>query len=131
MEDIKEESKDWFLKILRQYNEPLFLILLGIVSIVLLVFAFNSYGKNYVTKLINGFVEQQVKLIDKNYIEQLKTRDDQIQNLQTRISVSEKKYVDINKRVNDVEIKIKGNKPPATSVELRTRFNDLGFKPVN
>ena len=131
MEEIKEESKKWFLKILSRYKKPLFLILLGIVSIVLLVFAFNSYGKNYVTKLINGFVEQQVKLIDKNYIEQLKTRDDQIQNLQTRISVSEKKYVDINKRVNDVEIKIKGNKPPATSVELRTRFNDLGFKPVN
>lgn len=131
MEEIKEESKKWFLKILSRYKKPLFLILLGIVSIILLVFAFKSYGKDYVTEIINGFVKQQIELINKNYEEQLKTRDDQIQNLQTRISVSERKYVDIKKRVDDVEIKIKGNKPPVTSDELRTRFNGLGFKPVN
>ncbi len=130
-DNIKIESKILVLSILNQYKKPLFLILLGIVSVVLLVYAFNSYGKDYVTEIINNLVKSQMETIDQNYNAQLKIRDDQLQNLQRRLSVSEKISADIKKRVNDVEIKIKERKAPVTSSELRDRSNQLGFKPVN
>jgi exopolysaccharide biosynthesis protein len=129
--NVKAESKSWFLSILNQYKKPLFLILLGIVSVVLLVYAFNSYGKDYVTEIINNLVKSQMETIDQNYNNQLKIRDDQLQNLQRRLSASEKISADIKKRVNDVEIKIKERKAPVTSSELRDRSSALGFKPVN
>ena len=129
--NVKAESKSWVLRILNQYKKPLFLILLGIVSVVLLVYAFNSYGKDYVTEIINNLVKSQMETIDQNYNNQLKIRDDQLQNLQRRLSASEKISADIKKRVNDVEIKIKERKAPVTSSELRDRSSALGFKPVN
>ena len=131
MESDTTKKKSWFLSILNQYKKPLFLILLGIVSVVLLVYAFNSYGKDYVTEIINNLVKSQMETIDQNYQTQLKIRDDQLQNLQRRLSASEKISADIKKRVNDVEIKIKERKAPVTSSELRDRSNALGFKPVN
>lgn len=131
MESDTTKKKSWFLSILNQYKKPLFLILLGIVSIVLLVYAFNSCGKDYVTEIINNLVKSQMETIDQNYNTQLKIRDDQLQNLQRRLSASEKISADIKKRVNDVEIKIQERKAPVTSSELRDRSNALGFKPVN
>lgn len=123
--------KSWFLSILKQYKRPLFLILLGIISVVLLVYVFNSIGKNYITEIINNLIKSQTEVIDQNYKAQLKIRDNQLQNLQRRLSASEKISADIKKRVNDVEIKIKERKAPATSDELRNRSSALGFKPVN
>ena len=129
--EIKEESKDWFLRILGKYKKPIFLILLGVVSVVLLVMAFNSYGKDYVTEIINNLVKSQMETIDQNYETQMKNLEDQNKNIQKRLSASEKISADIKKRVNDVEIKIRERKAPVTSSELRDRSNALGFKPVN
>jgi len=127
----KAESKSWVLGILKQYKNLLFLILLGIISVGLLVYAFNSSGKDYVTEIINNLVKSQMETIDQNYNAQLKIRDDQLQNLQRRLSASEKISADMKKRVNDVEIKIKERKAPVTSSDLRDRSNALGFKPIN
>jgi hypothetical protein len=68
IDNVKAESKSWVLRILNQYKKPLFLILLGIVSVVLLVYAFNSYGKDYVTEIINNLVKSQMKTIDQNFL---------------------------------------------------------------
>lgn len=129
--NLKTESKNWFLSILKQYKKPILLILLAIVSVILLVISFNSYGKDYVTEIINNLVKSQMEAIDQNYNNQMQIRDDQLQNLQKRLSASEKISADIKKRVNDVEIKIKERKAPVTSSELRDRSTQLGFKPVN
>ena len=126
IDKIKEQS----LSILSQYKKPLFIISLGVVSIILLVIAFNSYGKDYVVEIINNFVKEQMEIIDSNYAEQLKTRDNQIQNLQKRLTDSEKTYTDLKKRVGDVEINISNRKVPTTPTELRDRFDKLSYKPV-
>jgi predicted PurR-regulated permease PerM len=130
-EEIKEKSKTWISNIISQYKKPLFLIVLGVVSIILLVIAFNSYGKDYVVKIINNLVENQTQTIQDNFNAEIKTRDNQLQNLQKRLSASEKTTADIKKRLGDVEIDIKNRKAPATSAELRDRSNKLGYKPVN
>jgi len=119
------------LNIINQYKKPLFLIGVGIISIVLLVWAFNSYGKDYVTEIISDLVKSQMETIEQNYTNEMKTRDAQILNFQKRLSASEKISADIKKRLGDVEINIKNRKAPVTSGELRDRSNQLGFKPVN
>lgn len=129
--NIKTEAKSWILNFLSQNKKLLIWILVGIVSVIFLVMAFRSYGKDYVTEIIDSMVKKQVEMIDKNYTTEMKTRDAQLQNFQKRLSASEKISATLKKRVGDVEIKIKDRKPPATSGELRDRSNKLGFKPVN
>ncbi|HQM07697.1 MAG TPA: hypothetical protein PLR97_07880, partial [Bacilli bacterium] len=93
--------------------------------------AFNSFGKNYVVEIINDLVKQQVEVIEQNYLQSMQARDEQIQNLQKRLSASEKTYNDLKKRVGNVEKRIEERKPPATAVELKDRLNQLGYPPVN
>jgi hypothetical protein len=124
-------SKDLFLMILNQYKKPVIIFVIGLVSIFCIIFAFNSFGKDYVTEIIQDLVKGHMKLIEEQYAEEMKVRDAQINNLQNRLSNSEKTYANLKKRVGDVETKIKERKPPATSGELRDRFNQLDYKPVN
>lgn len=128
---IKSKFKNWFLEILLRYKKPIFIVFLIILSFILLIYAFNSYGKNYVVDIINTLIKSQIEMIDQNYNTQIKIRDDQIRDLQERISASEKISANIKKRVNDVELRIKERKEPVTSNELRDRSTALGFKPVN
>jgi hypothetical protein len=121
----------WTFNFLSQYKKPLFLIVLGIVSIILLVISFNSYGKDYVVEIINDLVKTQIRTIEDTFAAEIKTRDDQLQNLQKRLSLSEKTYSDLRKRVGDIEIEIKNRKPPVTTSELRDRLDKLDLKPVN
>src|ERR1035437_3970131 len=97
--NIKIESKNWFLKNLNQYKKPIILVLVGIASIFLIIYGFSS-GKDYVTGIINNMVNLQMKTIDENYTSQLKLRDEQLQNIQRQLSTSEKLSLDIKKRVN-------------------------------
>lgn len=126
-----EKQKSWFVILLGAYKKPLLIIGIGVVCVVCLGLAFNSFGKNYVVEIINDLVKQQVEVIEQNYLQSMQARDEQIQNLQKRLSNSEKTYANLKKRVGDVETKIKERKPPATSGELRDRFNQLDYKPVN
>lgn len=125
------KTKNWVFKMLSQYKKPITLILLGLISFIILVIAFNSYGKDYVVEIINSLVNNQIETINNNLKTELKTRDDAIQDLQKRLSDSEKTYINLKKRVGNVEIKIEERKPPATSAELRDRLNKLNLKPVN
>jgi len=124
-------KKSLFFIILNQYKKPIIIVTIGLISIICIVFAFKSYGKDYVTEIIRDLVNKQIELIEQKYLDEMKIRDDQINNLQNRLSASEKTYTNLKKRVGDVENKIKERKPPATSGELRDRFNQLDYKPVN
>ena len=42
------------------YKKPIILISIGVISIILLVFGFKSYGKDYVTKMIDTMIQQQM-----------------------------------------------------------------------
>jgi hypothetical protein len=119
------------MNILLEYKKPIFLILIGIGSIIALIISFNSYGKDYITVIISDLVKNQIEVIDKQYTEELKSRDTQIKNLHSRLSTSEKTYADIKKRVEDVATRINERKAPETSKDLRDRFNNLGYKSVN
>jgi hypothetical protein len=130
-DSVKTKTKNWILGMLNQYKKPLILILVAIVSVFLLSYGYKSYGKDYVTGIINSFVEDQIKIIDERYATDLALRENQIIEINKRLAASEKRYSDIKKRVDDVEIKIRTNKPPVTSSELRDRSNSLGYKPVN
>lgn len=124
-------SKNWILTFLSNYKIPIVLILIGIFSVCSLVIAFNVKGKDYVTEIIRSFVNMELERIQQNYVTEMKKRDIQVQNLQSRLSVSENRYSEMKKRVDDVETKIKNRKPPETSDELRNRFIQLDIKPVN
>jgi len=121
----------WISESLNQYKKPLILIFIAIFSILALTIAFKSYGKDYVTEIINNLVKEQVKIIDTRYAEEIKARADQIQILQNKLLDSEKIYTDLKKRVGNVEQKIKDRKLPVSGVDLRDRFNQLDYKPVN
>ena len=121
----------WISELSNQYKKPLILIFIGIFSIMALIMAFKSYGKDYVTEIINNLVKEQVKIIDTRYAEEIKARADQIQILQNKLLDSEKIYTDLKKRVGNVEQKIKDRKLPVSGVDLRDRFNQLDYKPVN
>jgi uncharacterized protein YlxW (UPF0749 family) len=126
-----EKQKNWFMILLDYYKKPLILIIVGFISIVCIVLAFNSFGKSYVVEIINDLVKQQIETIEQNYLQSMQARDEQIQNLQKRLSASEKTYNDLKKRVGNVEKRIEERKPPATAVELKDRLNQLGYTPVN
>ena len=126
-----EKQKSWFVILLGAYKKPLLIIGIGVVCVVCLSLAFNSFGKNYVVEIINDLVKQQVEVIEQNYLQSMQARDEQIQNLQKRLSASEKTYNDLKKRVGNVEKRIEERKPPATAVELKDRLNQLGYPPVN
>jgi hypothetical protein len=126
-----EKQKNWFMILLDYYKKPLILIIVGFISIVCIVLAFNSFGKSYVVEIINDLVKQQIETIEQNYLQSMQARDEQIQNLQKRLLASEKTYNDLKKRVGNVEKRIEERKPPATAVELKDRLNQLGYTPVN
>ena len=126
-----EKQKNWFMILLDYYKKPLILIIVGFISIVCIVLAFNSFGKSYVVEIINDLVKQQIETIEQNYLQSMQARDEHIQNLQKRLSASEKTYNDLKKRVGNVEKRIEERKPPATAVELKDRLNQLGYPPVN
>ena len=79
-----EKQKSWFVILLGAYG-------IGVVCVVCLGLAFNSFGKNYVVEIINDLVKQQVEVIEQNYLQSMQARDEQIQNLQKRLSASEKR----------------------------------------
>jgi uncharacterized protein YlxW (UPF0749 family) len=126
-----EKQKSWFVILLGEYKKPLSIIIIGIVCVICLVLAFNSFGKNYVTEIINDLIKQQVELIEQNYLQSMEARDKQVQELQKRLLTSEKTYNDLKKRVGNVEKRIEERKPPATAAELKDRLNQLGYPPVN
>lgn len=126
-----EKQKSWFMILFDEYKKPLLIVVVGGVCIICLVLAFNSFGKNYVVEIINNLVKQQIEVIEQNYLQSMQARDEQIQNLQKRLSVSEKTYNDLKKRVGNVEKRIEERTPPATAVELKDRLNQLGYSPVN
>ncbi len=124
-------SKNWFTTLLSQYKKPLLLIFTGMIIIIILAITINGYSKNYVTKMIRDLVNQQIKQIEQNYLQEMQARDAQIENLQEKLRISERTYNDLKKRVGNVETKIKERKAPATVDELRNRLNQLGYTPVN
>jgi len=126
-----EISKKWFTTLLNKYKKPLLLIFTGMIIIIILAITINGYGKNYVTKIIRDLVDQQIKQIEQNYLQEMQVRDAQIENLQEKLRISERTYNDLKKRVGNVETKIKERKAPATADELRNRLNQLGYTPVN
>jgi len=126
-----EKQKRWFVILWEEYKKPLTMIAIGVICIICLILAFSSFGKNYVVEIINDLVKQQVETIEQNYLQNMQVRDEQIQNLQKKLSASEKTYNDLKKRVGNVEKRIKERKLPATAVELKDRLNQLGYPPVN
>ena len=129
--EVKETSKTWFLNILSKYKKPLSLIFIGVISVIVIVLAFNSYGKDYVTGIINDLIAKQFEAIDMNYKVEMEKRDNQIKELQDKLLTSEQTYANIKKRVKDVETKVGERKAPTNPTDLRNRFNQLDFKPVN
>ncbi|MCK9439442.1 MAG: hypothetical protein WC188_04505 [Candidatus Caldatribacteriota bacterium] len=113
------------------YKVPILLIILGIVSIIFVISSFNLYGKDYVTEIIQEFVQKEVKQIQEEYQNQIKLKDEQIQELTNKLSESEELYFALTKRVKNVESKIQTRKQPQTTIELRNRFIQLGYKPTN
>ena len=68
--------------------------------------------------------------LEKQYAKQLEDKATQIKDYQSRLTLSEgryrvlvDKYVDLERRKNDV-------KPPVTNAELRDRFTALGYAPL-
>lgn len=124
-----EEQKSWFLLMLKRYKKPLLIVLIGVMIFIFFIAA--SSGKSYVVEIIHNLVKQQVEIIEQNYVDSLKEKDIQIQDLQERLSASEQEYNNLKKRVGNVEKRIVERKQPATTGELRDRLNQLGYSPVN
>ncbi len=126
-----ESKKSFLLLLLNQYKIPIAIIGTGLIIVLCMIFAFNSFGKDYVSKIIEDLIQSQIKTIEERYTQELKIRDQQITELQNRIANSEKTYNNLKKRVGDVETRIKERKVPTSSTEIRDRFNNLGFPPIN
>ena len=117
--------------LLIKYKTPIAVVVVGILSVVCLVIAFNSFGKNYVSEIIDDLVQNQIQKIEKNYKDELEKRDIMIKDLNSRITKSEQTFNKLNKRVDNVEKRIKNRKPPVNSGDLRDRFNNAGYPPTN
>jgi hypothetical protein len=68
--------------------------------------------------------------LEKQYTAQLKDKDAQIKDYQSRLVVSEGKYATLVKKYNVLQKEKENVKPPATNAELRDRFTALGYSPL-
>jgi len=126
-----EENNNLIKTIINTYKIPLITIGVGILLVIGIAYAAYQPTKDYVTKIIDEFVQQQKDMIMKDYQNAKKEQDDKIADLQRQISVSDQKIANLRGKVKNVEIEIANNKPPVGPVELRDRFNKLGITPVN
>ncbi len=113
------------------YKLPLIAVAVGIVLVIGIAYAAYQPSKDYVVGLINNFVQQQRDLIVKDYQDELKKQQEEIEILKAQIVNSDKKINAIRKKVGMIENDIANTTIPTSSEEMRSRFNKLGYHPVN
>jgi hypothetical protein len=124
-------NKGFFSKLYITYRIPLMIILLGVFSALMLFNTFNLYGKDYVSEIIKGLVDKEVVRIHTEYTGEIKKRDKQIEQLTQLVVESDEMINTLKRRLTNVEYKIKNRAIPKTPDEIRARFIQLGYTPVN
>jgi len=131
-EETKSPETKTVIQLNTKTNRPY--ILLGILGIVLIIFlgsAFSGYGKDYVTEIIQEFVDKEVKQIKDEYETSIKAKDEQIAQFLQLLNESDETINTLKKRLTNVEYKIKNRQAPQTNSEIRNRFANLNLTPVN
>jgi len=128
---MSEEKAGLIRNLFSLYKFPIIAITIGLIVVTVIAYAAYQPSRDYVTKMIAEFVQQQKDMIMKDYKDAKKEQDDKIADLQNQIAVSDQKIASLRGKVKNVEKEIENNKPPVGPIELRDRFNKLGITPVN
>jgi len=68
--------------------------------------------------------------LEKQYLEQIKDKENQVVDYKNRLTLSESKYRGLVDKYVDLERRKADVKPPVTDAELRDRFIALGYPPL-
>jgi len=128
---MSEENNSLVKSVFATYKIPLIAITIGIVLVIGIAYAAYQPSKDYVVGLINNFVQQQRELIVKDYQDELKKQQEEIEILKQQIANSDKKISQIRKKVGIIENDMANTPIPTSSEEMRNRFDKLGYKPIN
>ena len=128
---MSEENKSLISNLFSLYKIPILAITIGLITVTVIAYAAYQPSRDYVTKMIAEFVQQQKDMILKDYKDAKKEQDDKIADLQNQIAVSDQKIASLRGKVKNVEKEIADNKAPVGPIELRDRFNKLGITPAN
>ncbi len=69
--------------------------------------------------------------LEKQYTAQIKDKETQIRDYQSRLTVSYNKYTEMANRYIALQKEKENVKPPETNAEIRSRFTALGFAPLS
>ena len=76
-------------------------------------------------------IEDNKKLIDKQYEDQLKEKNQEIEMLNQQLADSEKKLKKLSNSLAQLKKRSENVQPPKTNKEARDRLNELGYPPSN
>lgn len=107
-----------------------YIIAFGVVFLLLILFSFSG-GKDYATKMIDRFIQQQRDLIMKENKERIASMQEEINSLKDKNTAYDKKMKEMTKKIGGLENEIQENKLPETTDEMWNRFRNLGFEPIN
>jgi peptidoglycan hydrolase CwlO-like protein len=101
----------------------------SIIIVILLVATFFPF-KTLAEKIISDMVKRENQQIMQNYEDRLDTYEKEISVLQKSLKASDKKIIQLTKKIQEKENAIISNKPPQGIKEIIVRLNALGFHPT-
>lgn len=107
-----------------------YLIPTGSIIIVMLLVATFFPFKTLAEKIISDIVKRENQQIMQNYEDRLDTYEKEISVLQKSLKTSDKKIIQLTKKIQEKENAIISNKPPQGIKEIIVRLNALGFHPT-
>ncbi len=107
-----------------------YLIPTGLIIIVILLVATFFPFKTLAEKIISDMVKRENQQIMQNYEDRLDTYEKEISVLQKSLKASDKKIIQLTKKIQEKENAIISNKPPQGINEIIVRLNALGFHPT-
>lgn len=104
------------------------LIILGVIIIATIIF----WGKSYIMpNLMDKYVKTRTEFIEQKYIPEIEKKDAEIKVLKEKLIKSQKKYDNLTNLIKQKTEEAKKIELPKNEKELRTRFNNLGYKPLD
>jgi len=104
------------------------LIILGVIIIATIIF----WGKSYIMpNLMDKYVKTRTESIEQKYIPEIEKKDAEIKVLKEKLIKSQKKYDNLTNLIKQKTEEAKKIELPKNEKELRTRFNNLGYKPLD
>jgi peptidoglycan hydrolase CwlO-like protein len=106
-------------------------ILGGALVLIILFALFNFPGKAYIGQFV---FKDQIKALQDEVTRSKETitqYEDTISTMQKEKEILQKGITDRNKTIAELKKKGADVKPPTTNKEIRSRFESLGYKPVN